>query len=107
MNIKLKIALKVLSPLFVVLPLASCSAVAELTGVSLDVSLDVSRVEAMIEDGVLDQGGISVIATCPDPMVGEVGETRTCSIEDEYGDTELVDVTIQNANGDVVWQVRG
>jgi hypothetical protein len=40
-------------------------------------------------------------------MVGEVGETRTCSIEDEYGDTELVDVTIQNANGDVVWQVRG
>jgi hypothetical protein len=103
MNIKLKIALKVLSPLLLVLPLASCSAVAELTGVSLDVS----RVEAMIEDGVLDQGGISVIATCPDPMVGEVGETRTCSIEDEYGDTELVDVTIQNANGDVVWQVRG
>jgi hypothetical protein len=103
MNIKLKIALKVLSPLLLVLPLASCSAVAELTGVSLDVS----RVEAMIEDGVLDQGGISVIATCPDPMVGVVGETLTCSIEDEYGDTELVDVTIQNANGDVVWQVRG
>ena len=103
MNNKLKIALKILAPLFLLVPLASCSAVAELTGVTLDVS----RVETMIEDGVLEQGGFNVVATCPDPMVGEVGETRTCSIEDEYGDTELVDVTIQNSEGDVVWQVRG
>jgi hypothetical protein len=103
MNNKLKITLKILAPLFLVVPLASCSAVAELTGVTLDVS----RVEAMLEDGVLEQGGFSVVATCPDPMVGEVGETRTCSIEDEYGNTELVDVTIQNTEGDVVWEVRG
>lgn len=95
--------MKILSPLFLVVPLASCSTVAELTGVTLDVS----RVEAMLEDGVLEQSGFSVVATCPDPMVGEVGDTRTCSIEDEYGNTELVDVTIQNSEGDVVWQVRG
>ena len=103
MNRKLKIAIKILSPLFLLVPLASCSAVAELSGVALDVS----RVETMIEDGILEQGDIIVVATCPDPMVGKVGETRTCSIEDEYGDTELVDVTIQNSEGDVVWEVRG
>ena len=40
-------------------------------------------------------------------MVGEVGDTRTCTIEDEYGDVEFVDVTIQNAEGDIVWEVRG
>jgi hypothetical protein len=39
-------------------------------------------------------------------MAGQVGDTRTCSIEDDYGDTELVDVTIQNDQGDIVWQVR-
>jgi hypothetical protein len=103
MSSKLKIAIKILSPLLLLVPLASCSAVAELSGVTLDVS----RVETMIEDGVLEQGGFYVVATCPDPMVGEVGETRTCTIEDEYGDTELVDVTIQNSEGDVVWEVRG
>ena len=103
MNNKLKIAIKIISPLLLLVPLASCSAVAELSGVTLDVS----RVETMIEDGVLDQGGFYVVATCPDPLVGEVGDTRTCTIEDEYGDVEFVDVTIQNAEGDVVWQVRG
>ncbi len=103
MTKKLKISLKILAPLSLLVPLASCSTVAELTGVTLDVS----RVEEMIEDGVLEQGGFSVVATCPDPMVAKVGETRTCSIEDEYGDTELVDVTIQNSEGDVIWEVRG
>jgi hypothetical protein len=103
MTKKLKISLKILAPLSLLVSLASCSTVAELTGVTLDVS----RVEEMIEDGVLEQAGFSVVATCPDPMVAEVGETRTCSIEDEYGDTELVDVIIQNSEGDVVWEVRG
>ena len=103
MSSKLKIAIKIISPLLLLVPLASCSAVAELSGVTLDVS----RVETMIEDGVLEQGGFDVVATCPDPLVGEVGDTRTCTIEDEYGDVEFVDVTIQNAEGDVVWQVRG
>ena len=51
MNNKLKIALKILAPLFLLVPLASCSAVAELSGVTLDVAL----VEENIEEGVLDQ----------------------------------------------------
>ncbi|CAN2190165.1 Domain of unknown function DUF4333 [Candidatus Nanopelagicaceae bacterium] len=82
--------------------LTSCSTVDQITGVDLDVS----RVEQTIEDGILDQADIYVVATCPDPMAGQVGDTRTCSIEDDYGDTELVDVTIQNDQGDIVWEVR-
>jgi hypothetical protein len=82
--------------------LTSCSSVDQITGVDLDVD----RVEQMIEDGILEQGDIYVTATCPDPMAGQVGDTRTCSIEDDYGDVELVDVTIQNDNGDVIWEVR-
>ena len=102
MSNKLKLALKILVPLFLLVPLVSCSAVAELSGVTLDVAL----VEENIEEGVLDQSGVSVVAICPDPLVGEVGDTRTCTIEDEYGDVEFVDVTIQNSEGDIVWQVR-
>ena len=82
--------------------LTSCSTVDQLTGVTLDVS----RVEQTIEEGVLKQADTSVTATCPDPLSGQVGDTRTCSIEDDYGNTNLVDVTIQNNNGDIVWQVR-
>jgi len=84
MNNKLKIALKILAPLFLLVPLASCSAVAELSGVTLDVAL----VEQNIEEGVLDQGGYYVVATCPDPLVGEVGDTCTCTMEDEYGEVK-------------------
>ena len=82
--------------------LSACSTVDQITGVTLDVS----RVEQMIEDGVYEQGGFTVTADCPDPMVGQVGDTRTCQIEDEMGTTALVDVTIQNDNGDVVWKVQ-
>ena len=88
--------------LLVAASLTSCSTVDQITGVDLDVA----RVEQTIEDGVLDQADVYVTATCPDPMSGQVGDTRTCSIEDDYGDTELVDVTIQNDNGDIIWQVR-
>lgn len=85
-----------------VLLMSSCSAVDAITGVTLDVS----RVESEIENGVLDQAGYSVTAKCPDPMGGQVGDTRTCTIEDEYGTVALVDVTIQNSNGDIVWKVQ-
>ena len=42
--------------------LSSCSSVDQIIGVTLDVA----RVETMIEDGVVEQGGFSVTATCPD-----------------------------------------
>ena len=94
---------KLMGASILALLLSSCSAVDAITGVTLDVS----RVENEIENGVLDQAGYSVTATCPDPLSGQVGDTRTCSIEDDYGTVALVDVTIQNSNGDIVWKVQG
>ena len=82
--------------------LTSCSTVDQITGVTLDVT----RVEKTIEDGVMQQGGFHVTASCPDPLVGQVGDTRTCQIVDDSGTTALVDVTIQNSNGDIVWKVQ-
>lgn len=82
--------------------LSSCSAIDSVTGVTLDSE----RVEIEIESGILDQLDTNVTAECPDPLVGQVGDTRTCSIEDEYGTTALVDVTIQNSEGDIVWKVQ-
>lgn len=94
--------LKLFTASILALLLTSCSAVDAITGVTLDAP----RVESEIENGVLDQAGYSVTATCPDPMSGQVGDTRTCSIEDENGTVALVDVTIQNSNGDIVWKVQ-
>jgi len=82
--------------------LTSCSTVDQITGVTLDVA----RVEKTIEDGVMQQGGFHVTASCPDPLAGQVGDTRTCQIVDDSGTTALVDVTIQNSNGDIVWKVQ-
>jgi len=90
------------STVVMALLLSSCSTVDQITGVTLDVA----RVETIIEDGVLEQGGFTVTATCPDPMAGQVGVTRTCQILDEAGTTALVDVTIQNDQGDIVWKVQ-
>lgn len=75
-------------------------------GLTGQVTLDSSRVENEIETGIYDQSGYSVVASCPSPMAGKVGETRSCSVEDETGTNYIVDVTIQNKNGDVVWVVR-
>lgn len=95
--------LKLFGTSILALLLSSCSAVDAIIGVTLDVP----RVESEIENGVLDQAGYSVTATCPNPLSGQVGDTRTCSIEDENGTVALVDVTIQNTNGDIVWKVQG
>lgn len=97
-----KLALATLALVLLGGSLTSCSTVDQITGVDLDVA----KVEQTIEAGILDQGGFSVVATCPDPLAGQVGDTRTCSVEDEFGQSGLVDITIQNDNGDIVWKLQ-
>lgn len=70
-----------------------------------EVLLDVNRVENEIKDGIYDQSGIDVSVECPDPLSAEVGESRTCLIR-YSGLTELVDITVQNTDGYVIWEVR-
>ena len=71
-----------------------------------DVILDPGLIETEIETGVLNQIGVSVIADCPDPMSGKVGDVRQCVIEDDFGSVAIVNVTIQNADGYIVWEVQ-
>lgn len=95
---------KTLVSLFAALALAGCS---EVTAVmNGEVPLDSARIEAQIEDEVSAQIGGPVTVECPDPLSAEVGQTRQCVIEDSYGTTALVDITVQNSDGYITWEVR-
>ena len=87
-----------------ILFLSGCSTAASL--ISGDVILDSSLVEENIRDGVLEQSGFIIDVECPEPMSGQVGDTRQCLAQDEFGDSYLVDVTIQNREGYIIWQVQ-
>lgn len=70
------------------------------------VTLNASKVESSIESGIQDQLGEVVTATCPSPLAGRVGETRQCTLVDSVNSTYIVDITIQNSNGDITWKVQ-
>ena len=86
------------------LSLSGCATAASL--IKGDVILDTSIVEENIKNEVLSQSGLLIDVECPDPMTGQVGDTRQCLAQDEFGDSYLVDVTIQNREGFVVWEIR-
>lgn len=87
-----------------VFSVSGCSTAASF--INGDVFLDSSVVEGNIRDEVLEQSGLIVEVECPDPMSGQVGDTRQCLAQDEFGDSYLVDVTIQNREGFVIWEIR-
>lgn len=84
--------------------LSACTEVSSV--VNGEVLLDSNKIERSIEEEAGQQLGASVTVECPDPMSAAVGETRQCTIEDEYGSTALVDVTVQNREGYVTWETR-
>jgi hypothetical protein len=89
---------------FFALTLSGCAQLAPL--VSGEVFLDSDLVEKTIEDGVLEQSGFYVVAECPDPMSGQVGDSRQCILTDELGSIYFVEVRIQNRDGFITWQVQ-
>jgi hypothetical protein len=84
--------------------LTGCSTASSLLGG--EVILNPKTIEENIKDEVLSQSGINVVVECPDPMSGQVGDSRQCLAEDDFGQTYLIDVTIQNRDGYVVWQIQ-
>jgi hypothetical protein len=87
-----------------VFTMSGCAQLAPL--ISGEVLLDSSLVEKTIEDGVFEQGGFYVTVECPDPMSGQVGDVRQCLVSDEFGQNTFADVTIQNRQGFMTWQLR-
>lgn len=86
------------------LVLSGCTSL--ISGLSGEVILDTRLLEETIEEGVLDQTGLTSTATCPDSLSGVPGDVRQCTVEDDFGGIYFVDVTIQNREGDITWQVR-
>lgn len=83
--------------------LVGCSQVVQgLTEVTLDSRL----IEQTVEEGILEQLGYAVKAECPGSMSGEPGDVRQCLVTDELGNNALVDITIQNYEGFVTWELR-
>lgn len=79
-----------------------------LSGRLLDggVNLDVTLVEQEIENGVLDQAGVSATVDCPDTMQGKPGETRNCIVTASDGTILKAVVTIESSNGDITWEIQ-
>lgn len=69
------------------------------------VTLDSSKVETLLVDGLLEQAGETVTSWCPNPLAAKVGEVRQCQVTDSTGKTYLVDITIQNTQGDISWRL--
>lgn len=84
--------------------LSGCTAL--LATVSGEVILDTQLLEQTIEEGVFDQTGLYAEVACPSMLSGEPGDVRQCTLEDEFGGLYFVDVTIQNREGEIVWEVR-
>lgn len=70
-----------------------------------EVLLDPSKIEQNIKDGIEEQSGVTVDVECPDPMSAQVGDSRQCVARDDYGNSALVQVTVQNRDGYVIWKV--
>lgn len=87
-----------------VLPTSGCVNV--IPSVLGEVVLDTQLIEQTIEQGIWDQAGVAVTAECPSQLSGKPGDVRQCTVEDEFGQISLVDITIQNLNGDITWQVQ-
>lgn len=86
------------------LVLSGCTSL--ISGLSGEVILDTRLLEETIEEGILNQAGLSATATCPNSLSGLPGDVRQCTVEDDFGGIYFVDVTIQNREGDITWQVR-
>jgi hypothetical protein len=86
------------------LMVTGCSTAASI--ISGEVVLDSQVIEENIQDEVLKQSGLNVVVECPDPMSGQVGDSRQCLAEDDFGQTYLIDVTIQNRDGYIIWQIQ-
>ncbi|MGH2724858.1 MAG: DUF4333 domain-containing protein [Actinomycetota bacterium] len=69
--------------------------------------LDTDKIEAEVTRGIEDQTGVAVQSVdCPDDVELEAGNTFTCTVTAEDGSTGQVDVTQQDDEGNVEWELR-
>jgi|SRR5579883_425991 ribosomal protein L40E len=77
---------------------------ASLPGI-IGVPIDSARAESVIESGILSQTGFSVSVQCPSHVIAKPGNSFQC-IASGAGLRAIVNVQVQNSNGDIIWQVQ-
>lgn len=91
----------VLSVAVAALGLAACSFSVGTSG------LDMDKIEEEITDGIETQTDATVESIdCPESRDIEEGDTFTCDVELDTGETVIVDVEQSDADGNIVWNVR-
>lgn len=69
------------------------------------VAIDTQAVDTQVAKGIQHQTGIRPDVQCPVSVTVRPGSSCKCPAR-AAEQTVLVDVTVQNANGDIVWQVQ-
>lgn len=89
------------------LVLMAAVAVTSACQVSVGGGLDIDRIEQEIATGIEEQTGIAVTSVeCPEDVEAEAGNNFTCTVTAEDGDTASVDVTQEDDEGNVRWNLR-
>lgn len=96
-----KLAIPVVWCLCFVASFASAGLVGNVVGVAIDVP----AVEAEISGELRDAVGVTVGVDCPSNVSPRPGSSFQCIVSGD-GEKAIVDVTVQNTTGDIVWQVR-
>ncbi|MEW2082360.1 DUF4333 domain-containing protein [Streptomyces sp. NPDC005283] len=72
---------------------------------TIGVAIDTGVVERQIEQGVQNKLGTAVTVQCPSSVTVRTGESFQCVVQASDGSSAIAKVTIQNSQGDFVWQV--
>ena len=84
------------------------AALVVLSGCTFTRNLDTAELEAEIERGIAAQTGAQgVTVDCPEDVPLEAGNTFTCDAADATGQTVTVNVTQEDDEGNVRWEVAG
>lgn len=91
-----------------VVPVATVSLAAALfAGCSTTQVLDNTRLQQEIVDGLQNQAGVTVTATCPDNRPLQQGDTFRCTAAAADGTNLVISVTQTDDVGNVNWHVIG
>jgi hypothetical protein len=87
-----------------IIALASIAATALLVS-ACSSSIDVDSLEQQVQTGLAEQLGGTWTVQCPDSMEVQAGLTANCMATNEAGESLNVDITQEDDQGTVSWQV--
>ncbi len=83
----------------------AAAALLALTGCGMS-EVDIPVVEEDITSGVKEQLDSTVTVDCPDQVDWKTGESFTCDVEDENGETREAVVKMLDDDGNVEWTLE-